>query len=217
MHYVIEEIHLFVCEPFWLLYFSVLVLLTFFWLQLLLTLVLPKPINHDQSFLLPAREIWVLMAEQLFQYLQPGFQNRCLFVCSDRKNTALIEMLDCCSMPPYQIIFLKFLTDYNFSLFRCQWNEIVFQFRFSTLPGCFEYCLIILACNPNLCRTCGVWVSLSLCYRFSMIFITGALTSPTVWCSIISIYTNINRDPQVISTGKSPTCLFKELPAFSDL
>ena len=105
MQYVIEEIHLFVCELFWLLYFSVLVLLTFFWLQLLLTPVLLEPINHDQSFLLRAREICVLMAEQLFQYLQPALQNRCLFVCSVRKNAALIEMLDCCSMPPYQIIF----------------------------------------------------------------------------------------------------------------
>ena len=80
----------------------------FFWLQLLLTLVFPEPISHAQSFSLRAREICVLMAEQLFQYLQQGLHNRCLFVCSVRKNEALIEMLDCCSMPPYQIIFWNF-------------------------------------------------------------------------------------------------------------
>ena len=110
MQYVIEEIQLFVCELFWPLYFSVLVLLTFFRLQLLLTLVLPEPINHDQSFLLRARKVCVLIAEQIFQYLQQGLQNHCLFVSSVLKNAALIEMLDCCSMPPYQIFFKLTIT-----------------------------------------------------------------------------------------------------------
>ena len=50
--------------------FRCLFLVTFFWLQLLLTAVLPEPINHNQYFLLRAREICVLMAEQLFQYFQ---------------------------------------------------------------------------------------------------------------------------------------------------
>ena len=102
LQYVIKKIHLFVCELFLLLYFSVLVLLTFVWLQL------PEPINHDQSFFATGQRNLRANGRVFLPILQQGVQNRCLFVCSVRKKAALIIMLDCCSMPPYQIFFWKF-------------------------------------------------------------------------------------------------------------
>ena len=65
----------------------------------------PEPKNYDQSFSLRAKEIGVRKAEQLFQYLQQELQERCLYVCNVWKNAALIEMLDCCSMPPFEKTF----------------------------------------------------------------------------------------------------------------